>query len=287
MTNYFPFRKIYASEDIFKHTRERFRPELEAFKSYAEFLSLRKGNVKVESNKAGSYMNYLVRSIIFYEEIFKEPFPPFDSLEAHQAVEMLKNIPTFKGFNTSEKRFMSASINTFQSYVIQINALYEHSIDYQIDQQIFTPQQAKIFIAEDPLTQPKKRPNKIVVNQREMYPRNIKESLAAKEAHQWQCEIDPSHQTFTDTYNRPYVEGHHIIPMATQDFFEYTIDFAHNIACLCPTCHRQIHHATLDERLPLVEYLYEKRKHFFREFNISIKKDNLLSFYGFQNKKIN
>lgn len=68
--------------------------------------------------------------------------------------------------------------------------------------------------------------------------------------------------------------------MATQDLFEYTIDFSANIACLCPTCHRQIHYAIAEEKSPLVESLYDKRQSIYSNYGIKIDKDRLMQWYG-------
>ena len=76
-----------------------------------------------------------------------------------------------------------------------------------------------------------------------------------------------------------YVEAHHLIPMSTQLFFEYTIDFADNIIALCPTCHRKIHHATDEVKKELVEQLYERRKELYISHGIEIDLEMLLSFY--------
>lgn len=81
------------------------------------------------------------------------------------------------------------------------------------------------------------------------YPRKKEESLEAKRRSNWQCELNSNHITFISNANKkPYMEAHHLIPMSAQDYFDYTLDFADNIVCLCPNCHRKIHHATDEEK---------------------------------------
>lgn len=59
------------------------------------------------------------------------------------------------------------------------------------------------------------------------------------------CEFDSSHQLFTaKATGKPYLEAHHIIPVAFQDNFpSKPLDSINNICCLCPFCHRALHHA--------------------------------------------
>ncbi|AXI00970.1 HNH endonuclease [Sporosarcina sp. PTS2304] len=280
MTNYSPFRKIQAKEQVFIETRIRVADELESFRLYAEYLTVKDGKSKGDSGKARSYAGYLIRSIIFFEEIFDAVFPAFESIDAYHAVEQLRNIPSYKSFNAAEGSFLNAAINCFQSYIIHRNSLQEHPIDRAVDEYFYSTKQSELILDLPVISEATERYGKVQIAGRQAYPRNIKETIKSKSAHRWRCEMDQNHKTFTDQNSRPYVEGHHLLPMATQDLFHNTIDFAENIACLCPTCHRQIHYAIKDEKLPLVETLYERRKHKYEQFGILIQKDELLSFYG-------
>lgn len=47
---------------------------------------------------------------------------------------------------------------------------------------------------------------------------------------------------------KPYMEAHHLIQMSAQDNFYSTLEFADNIVCLCPNCHRKIHRAIDQEK---------------------------------------
>ena len=74
------------------------------------------------------------------------------------------------------------------------------------------------------------------------------------------CEIDRSHQSFiAEKTNKAYMEGHHAIPMRNQPQFENSLDVYANIICLCPVCHRRIHHGLKADRVHMMNMLYESR----------------------------
>lgn len=274
-----PFRKVQASENHFKHVRERFSEELQRFKNYAAFLTIQAGQSKGNSGKPSSYERYLAKCVVLYEEIFQQSFPPLQTREALHAFNQLRALPNYHAFNQSEFRFPNAAINCFESFSVHTDTLSEHFIDQAIDDYGTVPLLSSVYEAE-PIQTAGQRLEKVKFAGQYVYPRNVRESLRAKELNNWSCEIDTNHKTFIDQHQRPYVEGHHLVPMATQDDFDYTVDFAANITCLCPTCHRQIHYAIPDQKSPLIEILYEKRHHIYADFGISISKDRLMQYYG-------
>lgn len=90
-------------------------------------------------------------------------------------------------------------------------------------------------------------------------------------AEHYQCESDPSHRTFTSAaYRMPYMEGHHLIPLKQQDYFEYSLDVYANIFSLCPICHRLLHHGVLSEKKPVWQKLFNERKERLEESGIRL-----------------
>lgn len=76
----------------------------------------------------------------------------------------------------------------------------------------------------------------------------------------YQCEISHDHKTFTNRYtSKPYMEGHHLIPMQLQDEFDYSLDVCANIVCLCPLCHRMLHFGIKDDEMNLLKKIYDDR----------------------------
>ena len=94
------------------------------------------------------------------------------------------------------------------------------------------------------------------------------------------CEIDETHHYFTSsTTGKNYVEAHHLIPMEFQLQFGNSLDVEANIISLCPMCHKKVHHAITDEKLPVVEELYEKRKNRLEKCGIGVSLEKLKSYY--------
>ena len=74
------------------------------------------------------------------------------------------------------------------------------------------------------------------------------------------CEIDPSHETFmAEGSKKPYMEGHHALPMKRQGEFDVSLDVYANIICLCPICHRRIHYGVEQDRLEMAKKIYAYR----------------------------
>jgi hypothetical protein len=58
------------------------------------------------------------------------------------------------------------------------------------------------------------------------------------------CEFDITHNLFVSRFSKkPYLEVHHLVPLGLQKDYKKPLDTLHNVFCLCPTCHRAVHHA--------------------------------------------
>lgn len=76
----------------------------------------------------------------------------------------------------------------------------------------------------------------------------------------YSCEINEKHESFIAERNKkPYMEGHHAIPMRLQPQFNKSLDVYANIICLCPICHRRIHYGLKDDRQQMMMRIYEDR----------------------------
>lgn len=95
------------------------------------------------------------------------------------------------------------------------------------------------------------------------------------------CEIDRSHKTFiSKSTNKPYVESHHLVPIAKQEEFRYDLDQLANIISLCPLCHRLIHLGKDEEKEELLKKLFEQRKEQLNRVGIEITFSDLKTLYG-------
>ena len=76
----------------------------------------------------------------------------------------------------------------------------------------------------------------------------------------YKCELDKDHTSFISEHtHRPYMEGHHAIPMRLQTNFDNSLDVYANIVCLCPICHRRIHYGLLNDRVAMLRRIYKSR----------------------------
>lgn len=104
------------------------------------------------------------------------------------------------------------------------------------------------------------KPEKESIGLRERWPRNhVFKSQVIQFAH-YNCEYDVAHMTFTsERTGMKYMEGHHIIPMEKQNLFSHSLDVYANIICLCPICHRLLHHGIYEEKNPVLSKMYLDR----------------------------
>lgn len=91
------------------------------------------------------------------------------------------------------------------------------------------------------------------------------------------CEINPTHETFiAEATHKKYMEGHHAIPMRKQGSFSVSLDVYANIVCLCPTCHRLLHHGLRRDKEIILNNLYTKRADRLQQSGIILSKTEFL-----------
>lgn len=275
------FRKIPYNDTLYIKTKSTYENIYHDFESFAQRLTVEAGKSTKSSGKASSYARYLIRLIIFYEEIFDESMNPISGFEAVRKLEKLSQHEGFKDYNRNEKHFPSATIACFRAYITFKSTVQEEYEDFQLNLELHSEQNLDMETHEPLVNGPKekvaKKQNAVGVS----YPRNYAESVEAKKRANYSCEISNGHQTFKNAADHQnYIEAHHLIPMAAQDYYKYTIDFADNIVTLCPTCHRQIHYAVPDEKAELLEKLFNERQNSYMKYGIDIDLTRLKNFYG-------
>lgn len=125
---------------------------------------------------------------------------------------------------------------------------------------------------------PKKKGCKHIVKGVSVYVRNINEAKKALAMAEYECEIDPKHETFIrKKEDINYTEPHHLIPMSFQSEFSTSLDVAANIVSLCSGCHNKIHYGRDYE--DMIKLLYKKRRDRLKNAGIVISLENLLSYY--------
>lgn len=128
-------------------------------------------------------------------------------------------------------------------------------------------------------SQPIARSAAKVTEGRPAYPRDRKVAMNALAHADYRCEIDREHPTFIRKHsNCRYTEPHHLVPMAYQDRYLYSLDREQNIVSLCSHCHNEIHYGSDAQRL--IRALYDQRKEQLEEIGIAITLEELLEMYG-------
>lgn len=115
------------------------------------------------------------------------------------------------------------------------------------------------------------------VENKTVYDRDVNKAKGALKLANFKCEIDESHETFITKAGTPYMEAHHLIPLAAQEDFENSLDVDANIICLCPICHRKLHYGDKIENE--LSKLFKKRKELLKESGIVLSYNELISYY--------
>lgn len=95
----------------------------------------------------------------------------------------------------------------------------------------------------------------------------------------YKCEYDPSDLTFERPNGTQYTEPHHLIPICYCDEFEFSLDDPANIVSLCSHHHNQIHYGKDDDKIRLLEKLWNDRKEQLKKRNIYVEFEKLLDYY--------
>lgn len=111
------------------------------------------------------------------------------------------------------------------------------------------------------------------------YKTNARIAKTALHLANYTCEINPEHTTFISKLGKPYMEAHHLIPMAYQKDFSINIDRIENIVSICPICHSAIHLGDMSTRLELLKKLFDEREEKLKKVGLNINFGELFSKY--------
>ena len=116
------------------------------------------------------------------------------------------------------------------------------------------------------------------LKERDTYVRDRNIALKRMELSGYVCEFNSQHNLFISRFSKkPYLESHHLVPMALQQEFSQPLDTINNVFCLCPYCHRAVHHAEEPLAREILGNLAEKRP-ILENFSLSIP--DLFSLYA-------
>ena len=127
-------------------------------------------------------------------------------------------------------------------------------------------------------SEPKAKPEKIRTKEGTKYQRDSRVGARAIKRAGFSCEINSNHKTFDKKSDgHQYMEAHHIIPMAQQEFFDNSLDVESNVVSLCCNCHRNIHLGV--SSTGLLKILYDKRKKEIKKAGIDVSFEDLKKMY--------
>ena len=116
------------------------------------------------------------------------------------------------------------------------------------------------------------------LGERDAYARDRNIAIKRMELSGFSCEYNEKHKLFISRFSKnPYLEAHHLIPIGMQSEFKDSLDTIHNVFCLCPYCHRAVHHANEELARDILKTLALKRMVLSK---YSLRSDDLFSFYG-------
>ena len=91
------------------------------------------------------------------------------------------------------------------------------------------------------------------------------------------CEINCNHKTFVSQATKhQYLEGHHIIPINLQKYFDYSLDIYANILGVCPSCHRLLHYVLESDKRLVLKLIYNQRKERLYQSGINLSDNEFL-----------
>jgi len=187
---------------------------------------------------------------------------------------------TFRSFNQSMQKLDPSKLNQYKTLLGKKEFKYVLTSDLEEDEYQSVVEQ--IDIDSIPLIEDLPH-EKIASNHNSKTNRWKRNYIKAKNAivqSGYLCEYDRTHLFFkSNRTKRNYVEAHHLIPMEFQEMFDYSLDVEGNIVSLCPLCHKTVHHATLEEKVLILEKLYNERKSRLSKCKIDIEFEELLALY--------
>lgn len=106
-------------------------------------------------------------------------------------------------------------------------------------------------------------------------PRSSIIKMQSIESAAYTCELFPEHKSFVaKNTEKPYMEGHHALPLSLQPRFRYSLDIYANIICLCPICHKMMHYGLDSEKSKAIDKIYYDRADRLANSGIVLSKDD-------------
>lgn len=147
-----------------------------------------------------------------------------------------------------------------------------------LNQSVFS-EDTEVILKKEPMEQPKPTRH---ANGRKEYPRDAKVAENAFRRAEYRCENEETHGTFIRrSTQKPYLEPHHLVPLAYTKRLGVNLDREQNVVALCSHCHNQIHYGRYEDIKEILKKLYDKRWDELADIlGRKIGLQELYSFYG-------
>jgi len=183
----------------------------------------------------------------------------------------VSELDTIKEYLKQDVNFIDLNERGHHMYSVGFNHYYKFATG-----EYFAKLFEKIKVMDEPMAV-----GEIVDVQTQQWHRSTIIKQQSIESVNYMCEIDSRHKTFTaKSTGRQYMEGHHILPMNTQEKFQYSLDVYANVACLCPICHRLLHYGTPEEKEMPLNKLYVERAERLSSCGICLSKERFKELAG-------
>lgn len=201
--------------------------------------------IKVTRNVSDNTVKHYVTAINTINALLNKYDFPIKNIFSVISIEELDSI---KVFLLGNEEFVKKDTVGNRMYSVAFNHFYKFACE---DKDFYCKNLEKMDIVI-----PKKN---LVISK--SWKRNKIIAAQSLEFANYTCECNISHETFVSASNgRPYMEGHHLIPIKFQENFDVSLDVYANIICLCPICHRMLHYGLHSERKYAADKLFENRK---------------------------
>lgn len=271
------FYKISANNPEYIKMRDSHAKLINIYKEFLLSIEKYDGKNGKMSTTHKSYPNYLIRMLVFLSNTGQEINQNYNYRDISDKLNQLKAIEGFSDYNKIENGFPNACIQKFSLLVLQDSA--KKSTANSKIKKAFSEVVKKPDFGEDHATYLSDIVEDKIRQVRFMRNRNQEFVKQAKVRASWKCELDNQHVTFVSSTGRPYVEGHHLIPLFAQDLFNVDLDFTDNIVALCPLCHARIHNEDFPNRVDIIDRLLLLRSDKFRKLGLIISRKELIDLY--------
>ena len=182
------------------------------------------------------------------------------------SVNTIEELDSIVSFLRNNDEFIKKDSVGHNMYSVALKHFYRFACE---DDQFFSNSIQQIDI-------PIEAPDPVLISSHTWKRNQIIKAQAIKGAH-YLCENDNGHATFTSKVTgKPYMEGHHLIPVQFQNVFKSSIDVYANVVCLCPICHRLLHYGTGSEKSCVAEKLFDTRSKRLNNCGIDLSKREFL-----------